>query len=229
MPCETAIALQSVDLFRDLPEAVTETFGRGSFIQCFQPDVTLFWQGKGVAFLHVILEGHVELSAYSDPTNYTPLIAGAGEVLPVCGQGADVPSMVTARTISRCRIAMAPWPLVTRLLDSEPQFARALLAASTHVGDLLLAQLHDRALKRPHERLATWIHAHVAGGPDEQSFDLPYHKRLLAASLGMSLATLSRDLEALAPCGVTIENRHVHVRSVKALEAVALATGTGDA
>lgn len=220
MPYDTAQTIRSIDLFRDVPDTVAEEFGRGSFIQNFPPDVTLFWQGKTVAFLQLVISGHVELSAYYNSAQYTPLIVSAGAVLPVGSLAPDGISPVTARTISRCRVAMAPWALVSLLLEREPAFARALLASSAQLGRQLMTQLHDRALKRPYERLASWILAHVAGGPEEQSFELPYHKRLLAASLGMSLATLSRDLEALAPSGVTIENRTVRVRSLKALENV---------
>ena len=84
-----------------------------------------------------------------------------------------------------------------------------------------MRELHNRNLRKPQQRLANWIRGQATTGLDDQRIDLPYPKKVLASILGMSLATLSRDIEALEAHGISFEGRTILVRSSQALAELA--------
>jgi CRP-like cAMP-binding protein len=212
---------RSIGIFAALSDSVLERIIKESYCQTFPAEVTLFWQGKTVDFVHGVVNGFVELSAYHNSNHYTMLIAGPGSVTPMHSFVGDSACMCTARTVNKARITMTPVHVVRELLSSEPDFARAVLHETVRMNRTLVRELHNRNLRKSHERLAHWIYEQVSQGPDTQDVELAFHKRLLASSLGMSLATLARDIEVLEPYGVSFEGRKIHVRSVRELAEVA--------
>lgn len=194
---------------------------RLSFAQSFPADVTLFWQGKDVDFVHGVVDGHLELSAHHNGRQYTVLMAGAGFVTPLSTVAGIDLATVTARTVTRARVLMIPVPVLRSLAERDPHFLRSVFQETVTVGQALLREFHSRNLQRSFERLAAWIHRQLKDDSDGQEIALAYNKRLLASVLGVSPATLARDIEVLADHGVTFRGRKVKVRSVGELISVA--------
>lgn len=213
--------LRTFPLFAGISEEDCAAIARLSFAQNFPADVTLFWQGNDVDFVHGIVDGHLELSAYHNSRQYTVMMASAGFLTPLAAvAGVDIAN-VTARTVTRSRVLMIPVPVLRGLAERNHAFLHNAFKETVTVSQALLRELHSRNLQRSSERLATWIYRHLKGAGDEQEIELAYNKRLLASVLGVSPATLARDIEFLAEHGVTFRGRKVKVRNVDALVAVA--------
>lgn len=213
--------LRTFPLFAGLGDEDCAAIARLSFAQNFPADVTLFWQGNDVDFVHGLVDGHLELSAYHNSRQYTVMMASAGFLTPLAAVAGVEIANVTARTVTRSRVLMIPVPVLRGLAERNHAFLHDAFKETVAVSQALLRELHSRNLQRSSERLATWIHRHLKGVGDEQEIELAYNKRLLASVLGVSPATLARDIEYLAEHGVTFRGRKVRIQSVDALVAVA--------
>jgi CRP/FNR family transcriptional regulator, transcriptional activator FtrB len=213
--------IRGFPLFAGIGEEVCARISRVSFTQVFPADITLFWQGNEVDFVHGLVNGHVELSAYHNSRQYTVMMAGAGFLTPLAAvAGSDI-AHFTARTVTRSRVVMIPVPVLRSLAEQDPKFLRDVFREAVSVSQALLRESHSRNLQRSSERLASWIYRHLKDGSDDQEIELAYNKRLLASVLGVSPATLARDIEYLAGHGVTFRGRKVRIRSVAELVSVA--------
>lgn len=227
--------LRSFPPFAELDADELEALARVCFVQDFPADVTLFWQGNDVDFVHGTLSGHVELSAYHNTRQYTVMVAEPGCLTPIPALAGQAQSLCTARTVTRSRIVLVPVAAVRRLADTNMAFLRAWFEQAVHCFQQLLREVHSRNLQRSSERLATWIFRRLGDHEGPQTVELTYNKRLLAAALGVSPATLARDIESLEEHGVTVKGRTVHVGDVARLRAAAnimpdlmLGPGMGD-
>ena len=212
---------RTISLFKDLDGATLSDVAKASFVQTFPADVTLFGRGSAVTFVHAIFSGAVELSASHAGRHYTMLLRSAGSLLPLNPLAGNDIATCEAHTATRARIALIPVTLVRSLAAREPAVTKAVVQELSALNDALVRELHSRNLQKSHERLASWIHGQLVDGPDEQEVDLVIHKKLLAASIGMSQATLSREIEFLQAYGVAFKGRKIHVRSRSELEKVA--------
>lgn len=219
MNADTEKDYRAIRIFRGLDESSLGRIASVSYLQTFPPEVTLVAQGQTSDFVHGVVSGHVELSSQEGDQSATLLVIEAGDIVPPSGLLMAGPTAYAARTLARSRIVMTPVSAVRSLMDAIPGFTVDLLRQSDSTNRQLLRELHNRNLRRPHQRIALWIHEHVTAG-DEQ-VELPYSKRMLASILGMSMATLSRDIETLEAHGISFEGKHIRVRDPGALAALA--------
>jgi CRP/FNR family transcriptional regulator, transcriptional activator FtrB len=214
-------------LFRDVPvlQSLSDEerlrLMRCSYVQVFPPETTLFTEGQEVSFILVLLAGELELGARLSERSYTMMIKGPGCVCPMEACVDPGTSSYTARTLQRCRILMIPVAFLRDLIQRNPDVTRAFLSHAAKVNRHLTMELHDQQLRSPLERLANWIWRQAAQGEDEQTLKLMVPKRMLASTLGMSLTTLGREIDALRKHGVEFEDRTIRIRSVRGLGQVA--------
>ncbi len=207
-------------LFREVPvlQSVTDEdrnrLLRCSYVQAFPPETTLFTEGNEVSFVLVLLAGEVELGAQLSERSYTMMVKGPGAVFPLESCVDAGISSYSARTLQRCRILMIPVAFLRDLIQRNPEVTRAFLAHAAKVNRHLTMELHDQQLRAPLERLANWIWRQAAGGEESQTLKLMVPKRMLASTLGMSLTTLGREIDALKRHGVEFQDRTIRVRSV---------------
>jgi CRP/FNR family transcriptional regulator, transcriptional activator FtrB len=212
---------REVAVLQSLTEEDRDRLLRCSYIQAFPPETTLFTEGHEVSFVLVLLAGEVELGACLSERCYTMMVKGPGAVFPLESCVDSGTSSYTARTLQRCRILMIPVAFLRDLIQRNPDVTRAFLAHAAKVNRHLTMELHDQQLRSPLERLANWIWRQSADGEDVQTLRLMVPKRMLASSLGMSLTTLGREIDALKRYGVEFQDRTIRVRSVKDLAQLA--------
>jgi CRP-like cAMP-binding protein len=105
----------------------------------------LFCEGEASPFAYLILQGEVELSVQVPGRGVVPIqTAGPGDLLgwsPVLGLG---PMTATARTRSRCRLAVLHVGRLLSLADADPRFGVEFLRRTGAV----LAQRLGATLRR---------------------------------------------------------------------------------
>jgi CRP/FNR family transcriptional activator FtrB len=128
---------------------------------------------------------------------------------------------MSVRTLARSDLLLVPLPVIHRLMDTDPAFARAI--AYELAGDVrdIIEDFKSHRLRTSIERVAEWIirSDEAAGGAG--SFVIPHDKCTLASYLGMKPESLSRNLAALGSAGVSVRGRQVCVSDPAALADIA--------
>jgi CRP-like cAMP-binding protein len=219
----SAQEVASLTLFKDLTEPQRSKLISESYCATFPAGMTLYWQNAPVKHIHVILSGHVSMTAYHNGHEHNVLMPVQGCPFPLGALVGDGGGLTTARTVTPCRIVSIPVELVRQFALENHPFVLALLRQSVAVGRQLIEESRDRSLRKPYERIAVWIRHNLDLSEDGQTAPLPYPKLTLAAALGMSPATFAREADKLMAHGIVFERDRVHVASLSALDRIAQA------
>lgn len=130
-----------------------------------------------------------------------------------------------ARAISAVVVAELPRAALQALMLQRPALASGLLGVLSEEVRRLSQQAHELLHKDANGRLAAWLHRHLqqsSGAPT--LLQLKERKRDIAAQLGMSAETLSRQMRELSRCGlIEVHGYRVHVLDGAGLQRLAQA------
>ena len=189
-----------------------------ALLQKFPPHVTLIREGDLPDFLHVIVEGSVELFAESDGRETTIKIVRPVATFILAAVIRDEVYLKSARTLTPAQILMIPAAAVREVFDRDAAFARAIVGElALRYRDMVRA-LKDQKLRTGTERLANWILETDRQQGGSGRIVLPHDKRTLASRLGMTPENLSRNLASLAAHGVAGSGREIVIADRDALQ-----------
>jgi len=114
-----------------------------------------------------------------------------------------------ARAVGAVQVAELPCAALQALLMQRPALAPGFLAVLAQEVQRLSLHTHELMHKDANSRLAAWLHRHLDGA--QTTLHLNERKRDIAAQLGMSPETLSRQMRQLSHRGL-IEVRGYQVR-----------------
>lgn len=215
-------------IFRDVGEAHVSSMLRVSFLQKFPAGVILVHEGDSADFLHVVVEGKVEVfSAYRDRET-TISVFDAGNCFITAAVVLDRVYLKSARSLTPARILMIPAEIVRRCFREDAAFARCLATDLAGAYRAVVKELKNQKLRSGLERLANWLLAHRAELGNASRFDLPFEKKVLAARLGMAPEVLSRSFSALVPYKVKVSGATIEIRDIDALARLAQPSATID-
>lgn len=213
--------VRGLPLFEGLSEPGFAAVTAGAFLQRFPPGVTLVHEGERADFLHVIVDGTVELFGSHGERSSTLGFLSAGHTFILAAVVANDVYLKSARTILPSRILMIPAEAVRAVLDSEAKFAHAVVQELAQRYRELARSLKNQKLRTGTERLAAFILSTDEASGGSGRFRIAVEKRMLASYLGMTPENLSRALASLAQAGVETSGRDVRILDRKALEVVA--------
>lgn len=220
--------VRRLSLFAGVDPSRTEAMLRSSFLQRFPAHVELAREGDQADFLHVVVDGQVEVfSAYRDRET-TVSVIGAGNSFIVAAVVLDRVYLKSARTLTTSRILLIPAEGVRRYFAEDPAFARALALELALAYRGVVKELKNQKLRSSLERLANWLLAQEKETGSRGRFTLPFEKRTLAARLGMAPEVLSRSFASLIPYKVAVKNSEIQLRDIDALIGLAKPTPTID-
>ncbi len=208
--------LRSLDLLDGMEDANFELLTRGAYVQTFPPQVELITEGDAADFLHVVLDGSVELFA-----NWNRRETVLATVRPVttfilAATIRDAPYLMSARTLEKTRLALLPSRDVRDLFERDAAFARSIVRDLAGAFRVMIKTTKNLKLRSSVERLANYLlrQQELAGRLD---FVLPDEKRRIASFLGMTPENLSRAIRALRPYAVRIEGSDVTIEDLPTL------------
>lgn len=210
--------IRALALFVDMSE---ENFGalmNAAFLQRFPARVNLISEGDLPDFLHIVVEGPVELYARHDGHETTLDIIGPVTTFILAAVIRDAPYLKSARTLSPAQILMVPAPTVRDVFDRDAAFARAIVDELAQRYRGIVKALKNEKLRTSAQRLANWILSTDAQQGRRRQVDLKYDKRIIASNLGMSPENLSRNLALLADHGIRSSARDIFIEDQSALE-----------
>lgn len=220
--------MRRLPLFADVDPAHVGVILDASFLQRFPAAVDLVREGDPADFLHVVVDGQVEVySTYRDRET-TVSVLGPGHSFIVAAVILDRIYLKSARTLSTARVLLIPAASVRRVFQADAAFARALAQELAYAYRGLVKELKNQKLRTSLERLANWLVAHDVATGGQGKFVLPFEKRILASRLGMAPEVLSRTFAALAAYKVRVRGSEIEIADIDALRTLAKPTPTID-
>ncbi|MFV0359732.1 helix-turn-helix domain-containing protein [Tropicimonas sp.] len=210
--------LRRLPLFREM---LTQTFDglmQVAYAQIFPPQLELFRQGQTADFLHIVVEGSVELHA---GWNGREVVMGVVRpvspfILAACVR--DVPYLMSARTLERSRIVLLPAADLRVAMRRDPDLAMAAMGELAAGYRVMVRHAKNLKLRRARERLAAWILDQADGA---SCLKLPVEKRHLASYLGITAESLSRTIRSLEREGIKVDGARIIVTDAEKLKRVA--------
>jgi CRP/FNR family transcriptional activator FtrB len=220
--------MRTIRLFDGVSPAHAEMMLRASFLQRFPAHVELAREGDPADFLHVVIDGQIEMySAYRDRET-TISIVGPGHGFIVAAVISDRVYLKSARTLAPSRVLLVPAEMVRRVFAEDAAFARTLALDLAMAYRSVVRELKNQKLRSSLERLANWLLSHDLETGRSGRFTLPFDKKVLAARLGMAPEVLSRSISALIPYGVAVSGPAIEIRDREALLGLAQPSETID-
>ena len=193
----------------------------GAMLQRFPAHVELIREGDRPDFLHVVVEGLVELYSErnEDELGFSLLRPYSTFILAAVAR--DSLYLNSARTLSAARVLMIPAETVRAAVDADPAFARAIVLELAMAYRRVLKELKDRKFRPTIERLANWLLREMEHSGAGGRLRLPFDKRKLAAHIGTTPENLSRTFAALGAHGVEAHGREITISDTAQLIEIA--------
>ena len=220
--------MRGLTLFSGVKESHLNPVLQSSFLQRFPGHVELVREGEPADFLHVVIDGQVEIfSAYRDRET-TISVIGPGASFIVAAVLLDRIYLKSARTLVASRILMIPAESVRHLFSDDAAFARAITAELALAYRNVVKELKNQKLRSGLERLACWLLNRHSETGSAGRFEMPFDKKILASRLGMAPEVLSRSFSSLGAYGVSVNGPSITLNDLAALEILAKPNPTFD-
>jgi CRP/FNR family transcriptional regulator, transcriptional activator FtrB len=220
--------MQRLPLFSGVAPGHVDAMLKASFLQRFPACVELAREGEPADFLHVVVDGQVELFAAYGERETTIGVLGPGQSFIVAAVLLDRIYLKSARSLSSSRILMIPSESVRRFFGEDGAFARALAVELSLAYRGVVKELKNQKLRSSLERLANWLLSRNLETGSKSQFGLPFDKKVLASRLGMAPEVLSRSFAALGPYNVVVKGPNIQLNDLSALQKLAEPSATID-
>jgi len=223
---ENRSQVKELSVFRNLSEEAFDRLLAGSFFQRFPAHVDLFVEGDPADFLHIVIDGCVELfSAWRD-NETTMQIARPVSTFILAAVIKDAPYLMSARTLEPSNVLMIRSENIRELITADAGFGAAMVDELAACFRQVVKAQKNIKLRSGVERLANFLIALDDAG--DGLVTLPFEKKLLASLLGMSPENLSRAFATLKHYGVSVNGGAVTLSKRKDLEVLARPTALID-
>lgn len=213
--------IRNLALFSEMTDGHFETMLKGSFFQRFPTNVVLIEEGAPADFLHVVVDGVVELFASHNNRDCTMAVVRPVSTFILAAVLKDAPYLMSARTAAASHILMIPAENLRSAMAADGALARAMVVELASCYRSVVKALKNHKLRSGAERLANYllrVH-HVQGANGK--IRLPLEKKMLASVLGMTPENLSRAFATLKPYGVEVDGPDIHLSMIDDLKVIA--------
>lgn len=215
-------SLRRLPLFREMMTQTFDALMQVAYLQSFPPQLELIKQGELADFMHVIIDGAVELRATWNGRDAVMGIVHPVSTFILAACVHDAPYLMSARTLERSQIVMLPVADVRAALRRDSDFAMATMRELAGGYRTFVRHAKNLKLRNSVERLAAYILMQSSRLGDAASIVLPVEKRHLASYLGMTPENLSRSMKALQEHGLEVQGMRVTITDRARLAAVAV-------
>ena len=157
--------VRKLALFGDMEEERFDDLLNAAFLQRFPERVTVVQEGDSADFLHVLINGTVELFATLDKRESTMTVLSPVSTFILAAVLKDAVYLMSARTRTPSQILMIPSQNVRSAMEADAAFARSIVTelASCYRG--VVRNQKNLKLRTSVERLASYLaHEHSRQG-----------------------------------------------------------------
>ncbi|AYG63628.1 cyclic nucleotide-binding domain-containing protein [Rhizobium jaguaris] len=218
---ENAAKVRQLQLFRELHHNTFRELIETSFLQRFPRGVSLIRENEPADFLHVVVEGLVEMYAATDMRETTLEIIPPVGTFILAAVLNDQVYLQSARTLEPSSILMIPAEKVRLAMETDQAFMRAIVMELAASYRRTVKDLKSQKMRSGAERLANWLLRMQRERGRHSLVEIPVEKRVLASYLGMTPENLSRAFLTLRSYGVKVHGARVEIEQPEALLAFA--------
>lgn len=218
MPDSEYPEIRKLHLFAEMADTHFETLMRAGYVQNFPPQIELITEGDPSDFLHIVVDGAVELFSRWNRRETSMATVCPISTFILAATIRDAPYLMSARTLEKSRIVLIPSQDVRSVFNEDGAFARAIVAELAQSYRSVVKSQKDLKLRSSLERLANYLLRLQDRVADRDCFDLPLEKRRLASLLGMTPENLSRAFRGLKPFGVEVNGGRITIKDRADLE-----------
>ncbi|WP_249131678.1 MULTISPECIES: helix-turn-helix domain-containing protein [unclassified Bradyrhizobium] len=213
--------VKSLPLFARMTEQSLDNLLQGALLQQFPVGVHLIHEGDAPDFLHVLIDGLVEIFTEQDGVEWGISLLAPVSTFILAAVVGDQRYLNSARTLKESRILLIPAQGVRTILRREIEFAQTVTSelASAYRG--AVKKLKGYVARSSVERLANWILSEAQSAASGKHLVLPFDRATLASHIGTTRENLSRNLAHLTEHGVRIRGREIIIDRRDLLEAFA--------
>lgn len=208
-----------IPLFASIGEASRRRLLGEARIERIPASATLFEAGEHARDLHILLRGMIDIASSYRGKHCTAMLMTSGDVLMLGSPLYSEPYLVSAETLTPCRIMKINADLVRDEASRNPELALAIARLLAGHWRIALRIILDLKCRSPSQRLAAFLlRLHDSCSPGSIA-QIPIAKRQLAARVGMQPETLSRTLQVLGENGLRVRGRQIIVTDRSKAEA----------
>lgn len=209
--------IAKLPLFCEMADEQRDRIFEASLLQVFPPQLTLFEVGQSADFLHVLVDGLVELYTSNAGRDTTIAIVEPVRSFILAAVIADMPYLMSARTLSPSRILLVPVGILREVICADQALMQEALNELALGYRGMVRSITDLKLRQSTERLGNFLLLQSGRARNADDFTLRFEKRLLASLLGMTPENLSRSFAALGKHGLRMDSSRVHIDDREAL------------
>ena len=211
--------LKSLPLFREMAGEHFKSLLDAALLQQFPAGVVLIHEGTQADFLHVLVDGLVEIFSEQGDAEWGISLLKPVSTFILAAVVADQTYLNSARTLSSSRILLIPAARVRAVFDQDMAFARMVAKELALAYRGSVKKLKGYMARSTVERLANWI---LTEAPSESgSVVIPFDRGTLASHIGTSRESLSRSLAFLTEHGIRVRGREIIINDRPQLESLA--------
>lgn len=201
--------VRELPLFGGMAAPHFDRLVNAGLLQKLPDHITLIQEGELPDFLHILVDGSVELFTTWGDRETTIDILRPVTTFILAAVIRDEVHLMSARTLTPARILMVPAEAVRDVFGRDAAFARAIVTelAARYRGVVRI--LKNQKLRSGIERLANWILEEDRNQGGRGRIALAHDKRTLSSRLGITPENLSRNLAGLSVHGVTGGGREI--------------------
>ena len=125
-PQELNEQLKALPLFAEMEAAAFAALLDAALLQQFPAGVTLIHEGELAGFLHVLVDGLVEIFTEQNGDEWGISLISPVTTFILAGVVSGLPYLNSARTLAELRVLLVPAPRVRAIFDQDVAFARVV-------------------------------------------------------------------------------------------------------
>lgn len=213
--------VRSLQLFASMEESAFDELIRHVYLQNFPAHTELVSESDPADFLHIVVEGCVELFSCSNGRETTLGMVRPFGTFILAAVLKDAVYLMSARTTQRCRVLMIPAMAVRNAFEQDDAFARAIVLELASCYRAAVKEHKDLKLRTAVERLANRLLRYHIDQGETGELTLPFEKKTLASLLSMTPENLSRTFNTLKPYGVRLDGNRIFLTDLPSLQTLA--------
>lgn len=202
------IQLRELPLFSGMALENLERLLDAALLQQFPAGVVLIREGAQADFLHVLIDGLVEIFTEQDGGEWGISLVNPVSTFILAAVVVEQPYLNSVRTLTESRVLLIPASRVRELFDKDVIFARAMARQLALAYRMSVKKLKGYMARSSVERLANWILTE-AQNTHQDNVVIPFDRGTLASHIGTTRENLSRNLAYLTDHGVRIRGREI--------------------